>query len=144
MDIHVFPIPIPPPTSLSTRPLWVFPVHQVRAPISCIQPGLVICFTLDNKHDSMLFSKIKNASRICVSSLRRGHANLLCILPILVYVLPKRAPQLTFLWLCWVFVAVRGLFCSCREQGLLCSWGVWASRCSGLSCCRAQALGAQA
>ena len=27
-----------------------------------------------------------NASRICVSSLRRGHANLLCIVPILVYV----------------------------------------------------------
>ena len=26
MDIHVFPIPIPPPTSLSTRSLWVFPV----------------------------------------------------------------------------------------------------------------------
>ena len=32
-----------------------------------------------------------NASRICVSSLHRGHANLLCIVPILVYVLPKRA-----------------------------------------------------
>ena len=31
--------------------------------------------------------KIWNASRICVSSLRRGHANLLCIVPILVYVL---------------------------------------------------------
>ena len=27
--------------------------------------------------------KIWNASRICVSSLRRGHANLLCIIPIL-------------------------------------------------------------
>ena len=40
--------------------------------------------------------KIWNASRICVSSLRRGHANLLCIVPILVYVLPKRAPLLTF------------------------------------------------
>ena len=37
--------------------------------------------------------KIRNASRICVSSLRRGHANLLCIFPILVYVLPKRAPS---------------------------------------------------
>ena len=37
--------------------------------------------------------KIWNASRICVSSLRRGHANLLCIVPILVYVLPKRAPE---------------------------------------------------
>ena len=40
MDLHVFPIPIPPTTSLSIRSLWVFPVHQVRAPVSCIQPGL--------------------------------------------------------------------------------------------------------
>ena len=54
MDLHVFPIPIHPPTSLST--LWVFPVHQARALVSCIQPGLVICFTIDNIHISMLFS----------------------------------------------------------------------------------------
>ena len=40
------PHPSPPPTSLSTQSLWVFPVHQVRALDSCIQPGLVICFTL--------------------------------------------------------------------------------------------------
>ena len=33
MDLHVFPIPIPPPTSPSTRSLWVFPVHQAQAPV---------------------------------------------------------------------------------------------------------------
>ena len=55
MDLHVFPIPIPPPTSFSTRFLWVFPVHQAWALVSRIQPGLVICFTLDNIYVSMLF-----------------------------------------------------------------------------------------
>ena len=50
MDLYVFPIPIPPATSLSTQSLWVFPVHQTRALVSCMQPGLVICFTLDNIH----------------------------------------------------------------------------------------------
>ena len=57
MDLHVFPIPIPPPTALSTQSLWVFPVHQARALVSCIPPGLVICFTIDNMHVSMLFSQ---------------------------------------------------------------------------------------
>ena len=57
MDLHVFPIPIPPPTSISTRSLWVFPVHQPWALVSCIQPGLVICFILDSILVSMLFSQ---------------------------------------------------------------------------------------
>ena len=56
MDLHVFPIPIPSPTSLSTRSLWVFPVHQAWALVSYTWPRLVICFTLDNIHVSMLFS----------------------------------------------------------------------------------------
>ena len=47
-------------------------------------------------HTLTRIRKIWNTSRICVSSLRRGHANLLCIVPILVYVLPKRALELTY------------------------------------------------
>ena len=40
--------------------------------------------------------KICNTSWICVSSLHRGHANLFCIVPILVYVLLKWARLLNF------------------------------------------------
>ena len=58
MDLHVFPILKLSPTSLPIPSLWVFPVHQPWALVSCIQPGLAICFTLDNIHVSMLFSQI--------------------------------------------------------------------------------------
>ena len=48
--------------------------------------------------------KIWNASRICVSSLRRGHANLLCIVPILVYVLPLSEHVYTNVNVAYLFV----------------------------------------
>ena len=51
---------------------------------------------------------------------------------------------LIYLWLCWVFVAVLGLFSSCCEQGLLSDCGPQVSCSSGFSCCRAWALGNQA
>ena len=58
--------------------------------------GFILVFYFLSEMDRSVFVfvfslKIWNASRICVSSLRRGHANLLCIVPILVYVLRKRA-----------------------------------------------------
>ena len=48
----------PPPTSLPIPSLWVILVHQTWALVSCIEPGLAICFTYDNIQVSMLFCQI--------------------------------------------------------------------------------------
>ena len=58
MGVHVFPVlnPLPPPSPYhsSGSSQCTSPKH----PVSCIEPGLVICFTYDNIHVSMLFSQI--------------------------------------------------------------------------------------
>ena len=46
-----------------------------------------------------------------------------------------------FIWLCWVFVAARGLFSSCGNWGATLRCGARASHCGGFSCCGAWALG---
>ena len=52
-----------------------------------------------------------------------------------------------FVFKIFIYLVALGLDCcawafsSCREWGLLFSCGVWASHCSGFSCCRSQALG---
>ena len=76
MDLHAFPILNPPPTSLPIWSLWVFPVHQPWALVSCIKPGLVICFTLDNIHVSMLFSQIIPPSPSPIESKSLGTGSL--------------------------------------------------------------------
>ena len=66
--LHVFPNLNSPPISLPILSLWVIPVHQPQALVSCIQPGLAICFTLDNMHVSMLFSQIIPPSTFPIES----------------------------------------------------------------------------
>ena len=58
MGVHAFPIlkPFPPP-SLS-HPSGSSQCTSPEHPVSCIEPGLAICFTYDNIHVSMPFSQI--------------------------------------------------------------------------------------
>ena len=57
--VHVFPILNPPPTSLlPSHPSGSSQCTSPEHPVSCIKPGLVIRFTYDNIHVSMLFSQI--------------------------------------------------------------------------------------
>ena len=51
---------IPHPDPPSHLPLHPIPVHQVQALVSCIQPGLVICFTLDNMMLYVVFYTFTN------------------------------------------------------------------------------------
>ena len=86
MGVRVFPILNPPPPSLPIPSLWVIPVHQPRALVSCIKPGLVIYFTYDNIDVSMPFSQTippspshrvqKTVRYICIS-LAVSHTGLL-------------------------------------------------------------------
>ena len=56
LGVHVFPILNPPPTL--SHPSGSSQCTSPEHPVSCIKPGLAICFTYDNIHVSMLFSQI--------------------------------------------------------------------------------------
>ena len=57
-DVHVLPIlnPLPPPSP--SHPSGSSQCTSPEHPVSCIKPGLAICFTYDNIHVSMPFSQI--------------------------------------------------------------------------------------
>ena len=55
MDVHVFHILNP---HLTSHPSGSSHCTSLEHPVSCIKPGLAICFTYGNIHVSMLFSQI--------------------------------------------------------------------------------------
>ena len=91
MSVHVFPILNPPPNSLASPSLWVIPVHGPEHPVSCIEPGLAICFTYDNIHFSMLFSQIiipsPSPELPAISNKLSKHLKLPCVIWANVYVM---------------------------------------------------------
>ena len=52
LGLHVFPILNPPPTSLPSHPSGSSQCTSPEHSVSCIEPGLMICFTYDNIHIS--------------------------------------------------------------------------------------------
>ena len=56
MGVHVFPILKPPPPPSPSHRSGSSQCTSTEHPVLCIELGLVICFTYDNMHVSMLFS----------------------------------------------------------------------------------------
>ena len=52
------PHPEAPPTFLPSHPSGSSQCTGLERPVSCIEPGLAICFTYGNAHVSLLFSQI--------------------------------------------------------------------------------------
>ena len=88
MGVHVFPIlnPLPPPSP--SHPSGSSQCTSPERPVSCIKPGLVICFTYDNIHVSVLFFQIIPPSPSLTESKSLFFTSvslLLCSLLIVVY-----------------------------------------------------------
>ena len=66
MDVHVFLILNPFPISLPIPSYRAIPLTGPEHPVSCIEPGLVICFTYGNNMFSVLFSQIIPPLPLCL------------------------------------------------------------------------------
>ena len=57
MGVHLFPILNHPPPPSPSHPSGSSQCTSPEHPVSCIEPGLAICFTYDNIHVSMPYSQ---------------------------------------------------------------------------------------
>ena len=78
------------------------------------------------------FQMVWNASRICMPSLRSGHADL-SIVPILVYMLPKRALKTLFLFVRLERWLRRALVALAEDPGLIPSSHMATNNCNSSS-----------
>ena len=69
MGVHVLPILKLPPTSLpiSSLPSELSQCTSPEDPVSCIEPGLDVCFKYVNIHVSMLFSQIISPNQLILN-----------------------------------------------------------------------------
>ena len=70
VGVHVFPMlnPLPPPSP--SHPSGLSQCTSPKHPVSCIEPGLAICFTYDILHVSMPFSQTIPPSPSSIESKR--------------------------------------------------------------------------
>ena len=93
-------------------------IKQINTHVDC---GSKTFKNFLKKTINKLLKKSRKASRFCVSSLRRGHANLLCIVPILLYVLPKQVHRvIRHGWYIYVFVYLDVSFLYDRLRAAYC------------------------
>ena len=118
MDLHVFPIliPFPPPHPIPTH--RVFPMHQPWALVSCIQPGLVICFILDNTLKIcikcvlwLIFGLLTSVyiSFLCLDKMTFVHPSFMCLNFISSFNLGSYVPLI--LYLCFHYVLCKFIHC---------------------------------
>ena len=88
MGIHVFPILNPFPSPSLCHPSGSSQCTSPEHPVSLIEPGLVICFTFDNIHVSMLFSQTIPPSPSPTESKSLFFTSVSLLLPSIYSVLP--------------------------------------------------------
>ena len=104
----MFPIQYPPPTSLPNHFPGSFQCTSPEHPVSYIEPGLVVCFTYDNIHVSMLPSQIIPPSPSPTESKRLFFTSVSLLLCLMVVGMSSIVQWLfhLYLFICWMTLKI--------------------------------------